>query len=354
MSHPYKDLPAHCFWRSCREDGEFLAQDLYQPKFYLEKNTPIATAGSCFAQHISRYLRASDAKFLDVEPAPEALPEEDRQALGYGLYSARFGNIYSTRQFRELIEEAQNPDDFRGAIWEKNGRFFDALRPNIEPEGYASKDELRAHRAFHLRRLQSLFSQSEVFIFTLGLTEYWEHLGMGRALPLAPGVIAGDYDPKAYAFRNAGFAEVKADLEGAFAALKNFHSKMRFLITVSPVQLAATATGAHVLKASLYSKSVLRAVAGELAMSREDVDYFPSFELMTGSPFLGQFFQDDLRTVRKEGVAFAMALFFEAQSIISHNFDPFASEIETRAPLGDKEDDPDRLICEEELLDAFS
>ena len=39
--------------------------------------------------------------------------------------------------------------------------------------------------------------------------------------------------------------------------------KARLVLTVSPVPLAATASGSHVLPATIYSKSVLRAAAQE-------------------------------------------------------------------------------------------
>ena len=39
------------------------------------------------------------------------------------------------------------------------------------------------------------------------------------------------------------------------------------------------------LTANSYSKSLLRTVAGQLAQEHRDVDYFPSYELITGEPF---------------------------------------------------------------------
>jgi hypothetical protein len=119
--------------------------------------------------------------------------------------------------------------------------------------------------------------------------------------------------------------------------------EMKFLLTVSPVPLAATATKEHVLTATTYSKSILRAVAGELAARFEDVDYFPSYELIS-SPFSREFlYEEDLREVRADALDAVMRSFLRAHAPnvrIKHqkNFSEHNTEV----------------ICEERLLDAFS
>ena len=66
----------------------------------------IATAGSCFAQHIGRALRGRGLGYLDLEPPPAFLTEDEANRLGYGLYSCRYGNIYTVRQLLQLFQEA--------------------------------------------------------------------------------------------------------------------------------------------------------------------------------------------------------------------------------------------------------
>jgi hypothetical protein len=84
------------------------------------------------------------------------------------------------------------------------------------------------------------------------------------------------------------------------------------VLTVSPVPLTATATGRHALVATTHSKSVLRAAAGQLADERDDVDYFPSYEIISGFPYRAAFYEPNLRTVTPDGVAFVMRHFFQA------------------------------------------
>lgn len=79
---------------------------LYVPRKALHEDTGVGSGGSCFAQHVSNALRRSGLNYFDAEPAPLELPRDVHAAHGYGLYSARFGNLYSSRQLRVLVESA--------------------------------------------------------------------------------------------------------------------------------------------------------------------------------------------------------------------------------------------------------
>ncbi|MES2303044.1 MAG: GSCFA domain-containing protein, partial [Pseudomonadota bacterium] len=81
--------------------------------------------------------------------------------------------------------------------------------------------------------------------------------------------------------------------------------------TVSPVPLVATAENRHALVATTYSKSVLRVVAEEVARTDSRVEYFPSYEIITGSYSRGRYFESDLRSVTPEGVAHVMRVFMK-------------------------------------------
>jgi hypothetical protein len=59
----------------------------------------------------------------------------------------------------------------------------------------------------------------------------------------------------------------------------------------------------------MASKAALRVVADEITRQQEGVDYFPSFEIITGPHYGYRFFASDLREVRPEGVARVMDIF---------------------------------------------
>lgn len=339
---PYRDLPPQSFWKSCRDGDGFRLGDIYAPRFALSAGDRVATAGSCFAQNISQELRRSELTFVDTEPAPRGMLPGVARAFGYGLFSARYGNIYTARQMRQLLDDAIDGRVHDTAIWESERRFYDALRPGVEPEGMDSPDEVIAHRLSHLAAVASVVASMDVFVLTLGLTESWIDRDSGLVFPSAPGVIAGDYDSTAHGFVNFGFAEVMDDLRAVIAVLRMVRADLRVILTVSPVPLTATATGGHVLSATTYSKSVLRAVAGELAATDPLVDYFPAYEIVAGLPFGPANYQKNLRNVSDAAVARVMDLFFAA-----HDLSREASD-ETDAPVREEE------ACEEALLEAFA
>ncbi|MGJ8547327.1 MAG: GSCFA domain-containing protein [Sulfitobacter sp.] len=331
-------------------------QDFWEKKFTLVPEDKIASAGSCFAQHISRRLATAGYDFLDVEPAPQGLPPEKHQKYGYGVYSGRYGNIYTSRQLLELAEEATGARPSLDYSWEKDGRYFDPLRPGVEPSGLSSHEEVMHHRAYHLRCLRDLLQQCDVFVFTFGLTETWICERSGRALPVAPGTIAGDYDPDLYKFHNLTHAEVLADMQKFMQLMDDLRPEKprRYLFTVSPVPLTATATAQHVLPATTYSKSVLRAVAGELAQSSPDIDYFPSYEVISSHWSRGHFFAPNLRSVLPAGVSAAMRIFFQQHAAGGAPDLPETQHQTEKSTSGSSEDaGADDLMCEEALLAGF-
>lgn len=347
MAHPYSDLPDPAFWRSGVAEADPAApQDIHQPKFALDRDAAIATAGSCFAQHVGRALAGAGLNVLDAEPAPRLAGRDLARAYGYGVYSARYGNIYTTRQLVQLLEDARTARVDPAQVWDRDGRFYDALRPTVEPGGLATEAEVLALRAAHLRAVAGLFAQCTHFVFTLGLTETWADRLDGRVWPTCPGVVAGRFDPQRHVFVNLGFQDVLADLERARGLLQGFNPGMRMILTVSPVPLTATASGGHVLVATARSKAVLRAAADEFAATHADVDYFPSYEIVTNPAARGAFFQPNLREVTAEGVQAVMASFLAAHGL--------APQPKARAMTpADPQDAAEDIICEEILLEAM-
>lgn len=343
MATVYDTLPPAAFWRSgVVEAGPFNLSGLFQPRFAVTRDLTVATAGSCFAQHVGRALRGAGLSVLDVEPAPPGLPNP--QAYGFGLYSGRYGNIYTCRQLRQLLHDTATATLRPDAVWHRDGRPYDALRPGIEPGGFASLHELRALRAFHLHRLRDLFTRTQLFVFTLGLTEAWVDATTGTVFPTAPGVIADPPQGQTVTLRTFSFAEILDDLTAARDLLRQFNPDMRLLLSVSPVPLTATASGRHILTATTASKATLRAVVDDFIRTRPDVDYVPSYEIITNPAARGRFFAPNLRSVTAQGVDLVMAHFLHA-----HNLAP----LPPAPPPEPHPQDDDALICEEALAEGF-
>lgn len=356
MKSPYDDLPRSSFWRSAVAEADPAALDgLYRKRFEILREDRIATAGSCFAQNVARYLRKNGYSIVDTETLPDWMPSDVARNFGYGLYSARYGNIYTVRQLRQLVEDSLGGTVREDDVWEKDGRFYDALRPSVEPQGLDSREEVLAHRRHHLAQVAEMLRTTDVFVFTLGLTEAWELKSTGTVYPTAPGVIAGVFDEAAYRFVNFDMFEIFEDLAAVREKLLVVNPAMRFLLTVSPVPLTATASGDHVLAATIRSKSILRAVCSAFYDRFDDIDYFPSYEIITSPGARSAFFAENLRSVTETGVEAVMKVFFAAHAGDAWVTGPATEKVAVNRRRGEDEEasEADDVVCEEALLEAF-
>lgn len=326
---PYTGLARRAYWRTgVAGRDQFDPGALFQPRFPVNRDMRVVTAGSCFAQHVGRTLREAGFNVLDAEPLPR-VSDAVAHRFGYRLYSARYGNIYTARQLAQLFEEAEGRFSPADPVWQRADRFHDAQRPNVEPEGLDSPEQVLEHRRAHLASVSEVFRQADLFVFTFGLTEAWVDRATGTVYPTAPGTIAGSYDPEVHAFKNYDVFEILADFERFREQLRAVNPGVRFLVTVSPVPLAATASGGHVEVATAYSKAVLRAVCGMLTARHEDIDYFPSYETITSQNARGAYYEQDGRSVSKLGVHTAMGLFMRAHGV---ELAPLAAEAGKASP----------------------
>lgn len=308
----------------------------------------MATAGSCFAQNIARSLHKKGFHYFVTETAPPELLPEAAHRANYRVFSARYGNIYTTRQLAQLFDRAYGEFTPELPAWRgRSGGYVDPFRPRIQPEGFVSEADLLADRIQHLGSVRRLFENLDVFVFTLGLTESWEHAS-GAVLPLAPGVAGGEWDPEQYAFRNYSVEEVERDLLGFIDRLRDVNPSCRIVLTVSPVPLAATYEARHVLVSTCLSKAVLRVAAAGCASKRPQVCYFPAFEIITGPHAGGRYFDDDLRSITKAGVDHVMRIFF------SHFAGSGRSAIEQGElrHLEAELESVGEIICDEEALNS--
>ena len=316
--HPYETLPDTHFW-SRSVSGKALDLVDYDPapkfRFNLEADR-FATAGSCFAQHFGRHLGERGGNLIIAEDRHPLVPAF--AGHGYGLFSARYGNLYNTAQLRELIEQALGA---RAPIMEfaqrddADKRWVDMMRPRAVPDGFSSRAEAEADRRYHLQKVRLLLQHSTVFVFTLGLTESWRNKVENYTYGICPGVIAGSFDADKHEFVNFSVESCVRDLARSVEMMRAINPSIRILLTVSPVMLVATAEARGVLQSSLASKAILRAAADQCVRDYDYVDYFPSFDIVTGPQTRGRFFDDSLRDVREEGVGLVMDVFFRSRVV---------------------------------------
>ena len=313
--NPYKNLPDYQFWR--RAIGQVPMREvnpITHSSFSLNETDKVATGGSCFAQHIARRLQQDDFNYYITEKG-SGLTTKEAIRRNYGVFSARYGNIYTTRQLLQLFDRAYGEFLPTESYWKRNDeRYADPFRPQIEPEGFQTFEMLETARDEHFKFVREMFENLDVFVFTFGLTEAWRNHCDGAIYPLAPGVVAGELDPEKHEFVNFSLSEVVTDMQSFVYKLLKVNPRARLILTVSPVPLIATYENRHVLVSNTYSKSVLRVAAEEICERNSNCEYFPSYEIIAGNYTRSEYYEDDLRSIKASGIGHVMRLFMSHYS----------------------------------------
>ncbi len=264
--------------------------------------TKIAAIGSCFAERITEYL---SARGLDTTFHPAGLQ--------YNTFAIRqeFEHLFGTSGYSD--DDVVLGDD---GVWE-----------HLFRKEYRSKDSKEAVLAMAAEGdavARKAYSEADVVVITLGLTEIWQRDSDGLVaveLPPAPAHRAGGWT-----FRSARVSENIDNLERTLELLRA-HTKAEVLITVSPVPLGATFRPEDIIVANCESKSRLRAALADFLLDHPDVHTFHSYELVAQWQGQGTFFEDDGRHVNPQGVAFIMNEFLRmyGRGAMKAEFVPFGS-----------------------------
>lgn len=351
--NPYARVKSYQLWR---KGLAAIAADKVDPvvrsNLKITRESKVATAGSCFAQHISRTLANNGFTYYVPENGiDQSLSNDQLTALNYGVFSARYGNIYTSKQLIQLFDRAYGDFSPIDSAWQrKDGKFVDPFRPLVAPDGYQELSDVKAAQDQHFHYVREMFEKLDVFVFTLGLTEAWRRKEDGAVFPLAPGVEAGLMDPLKYEFVNFETHDVTSDLEYFIERLSEVNPRARIIFTVSPVPLVATYEDRHVLTSTTYSKAALRAAADYIVRRYQNCEYFPSYEIITGSYSRSAYFEADLRGVRDEGVSHVMRLFMQHYS--SDSVPVIADVSEVDQSLIRAASKNNSVVCDEEMLDS--
>ncbi|MGU3287593.1 GSCFA domain-containing protein [Methylobacterium mesophilicum] len=348
---PYASLPPHQFWRSAVSRSDAAGFDpVVKTKFRIGPRQKISSGGSCFAQHIAQWISRKGFNYFVTEEFYGSDSGDARMVS----FSAQFGNIYTAKQLLQLLRRAYGEFVPSDRAWiGKSGRYIDPFRPQIPSAGYETAAEVDAAREPHLAAVRRMFEESDLFIFTIGLTEAWMSREDGAVFPVAPGVVAPDTDSAHYEFYNFSCGEIVADLREFCQRIRSLNPNIRVLLTVSPVPLTATFEEQNAVVATSYSKSALRAAVSEVCSAFGFVDYLPSYEIITHWYNSGLYFDDDLRTVTLSGVAHVMRV-FESHYLHESNASPVTTDSSNPdlAEIDAQTERAMRFLCDDELLDS--
>lgn len=272
------------------------------PKFTFTADQPVFCIGSCFARNVEEHLIYRGVRVLSKRLRS---PLAEWKGRANGIL-----NKFTTHSMlNELAWLEQPPEVTADLFSEGKDGWFDyqlatkapavSLERAIERRRYLTDD--------YFARLR----QAEVVIITLGLVEAWWDGRSARYLNTAPSLSAVRQEPGRYGFEVLGVDSNRGALEDIHAILKRLNPTSRIVVTVSPVPLTATFTGRDPVVANMRSKSILRVVAEDFAEAHDDVDYFPSFEMISHAPRRKAFHPDCLH-VADRAVGQVIGRFLEA------------------------------------------
>jgi hypothetical protein len=308
MAHPYKSAPDRAFWKRAFAPSWEISSLIDGPPL-IRDGENVASAGSCFAANMVPFLEQAGFGYIRRDVPPPVFADVAADNLNYSRFSAAYGNIYTARQASQMFRRALGrfrPAEDRWVV--ADDIVIDPFRPGLKYPATSSR-EFDLLTAQHLANVLDAVRAADVFVFTLGLTEAWVSSRDGAVYPACPGTIAGTFDPVRHLFQNFSAGEVAQDLDDLVELVREIHPRIRFVLTVSPVPLVATATSRHVLLATTYSKSVLRVAAEEVARSKPNVAYFPAYEIVTGPQAPFDFFEADRREPSAAAIRTVMRTF---------------------------------------------
>jgi hypothetical protein len=245
---------------------------------FITRSHRITAFGSCFAAEVTKFLAAEHYNVFGRD-------------LKLNSHVIRSGEgIVNSAAIVQQFEWAYNDKAPQSAIW------HDKTGDSVEVSD-AIKDTTR-----------QIFDETDVFIFTLGLSEVWYDKTTGeifwRAIPNQ------QYDPERHGFRVLGTQENRANLTRVYEIIRKHRPDADIIFTLSPVPLAATFRPVSCITANSVSKASLRVAIDELMREfGEDrkLHYFPSYEIAT--VYLQDAFGPDMRHPRPETVEFIMQTF---------------------------------------------
>jgi hypothetical protein len=251
---------------------------------FLKADTKIFAMGSCFALELRTALMNAGCQ---VFPEYRTIGYDKSRQIFDRIperYALSYFDTFNMLQELEAAlglwtDRAESFCEVRGcavnAMLKSDVVYQDPLRKMV----YATSVELLGELSARIdAAVREGMEAADVFVLTLGLTEVWQHKRTGRWLCMAPESGLGGGGDIAD-FKASSFDENRANLHAIVKLLRSRYPGKHIVLSVSPVHLEATSTALDVGTASMESKCILRAVAGEVARAYDNVIYFPSFEM---------------------------------------------------------------------------
>ncbi len=268
-------------WKHARERLLEEVWPVITPSFELPPGGKIFTIGSCFARNIEEHLQRLG---FEIPMLKFQVPAEEWGARANGILNkytppAIFQEIEWTRKImvRDGVVRESDCQDFR---FDCDGDF--CVDTNLGGFNLVSRHRYFERRCQIYEVFKELFT-ADCVVITLGLIEAWLDREKGVYIQEAPIGKIFAKQAQRFAFEALSYEQCRDYIQRSVDIVRDVNKHAKILITTSPVPLSRTFTTDDVITANSHSKSVLRAVAGDIAAANVAMDYFPSYESVSGT-----------------------------------------------------------------------
>ena len=259
----------------------------------INKKSKIFTIGSCFALEIAQYLIGKNYNVFNSELDKFV----DHNFIWYNTYSILY-------EFEKAVGSFKQEDN---DIWKaQDGRYQDPYRRCVFSK---TKKNLLSTINDSDKKIKHYIHNADVLIMTLGLVEVWVKKDNNRVICSTPGYPKGKGAGKDKCFfKVSSYEDNLENIKKSMDLLRTINPNCNIIITTSPVALASTFREIDHLVANTESKSILRAVCGQIEREYKNVTYYPSYEMAMHFN-KSDVFKADGRHVKSEFVSIIMQHF---------------------------------------------
>lgn len=248
--------------------GDFMSV-VASPKVGISASDTFFCMGSCFARNIELELIYRDIPVLSKRIVS---PKEEFDYRPTGVV-----NKYTTASMLNELEWVLTPPSPEDVLIETDTGWVDfQLHTTVSVSQARAIERRRYMTEDYFARIRT----ADVMIMTLGLVETWLDTKSGFHLNMAPSQGEIRKHPGRFRLVRTDVATNLKCLERMWEILAEISPRCRIVVTVSPVPMSASFWGDDVIVANMYSKSTLKAAAQSFVDAHDNVEYFPSYELV--------------------------------------------------------------------------
>lgn len=226
-------IPSKSELREENAVDQFVLHGWLPQRPFIDKTRRISSFGSCFAQYLTDYLHQAGYNALGKH-------------LDLRAHIIRFGEgMVNSFAIRQQLEWALGKKEIAENLWFGPDKEIAAVDPAIRAE------------------TKQIIETTDVFIFTLGVSEIWYDKISGEAFWRA--IPKHLFDAQRHGFRVSSAEENYDNLLHIRALIRDVRPQAKIVLTLSPIPLMATFRPISCITASSVSKAILRVAISSCA-----------------------------------------------------------------------------------------